>query len=183
MNAQSLRDPRADSAAVDPVVALGAEVREADAAWTAAQDAVENAEAERWRQRRVPRPAVQIPGCDCMSENEIRSRCQPSDSYGPTPARRDRNIALFRDRVACYRLAREKAGLKALDEADAAAEARWRAVMKSIATTPATTAAGLAVKLRFIVEGFADGNTAYDQEIAQGALKDVERLIGEGGTS
>ena len=55
--------------------------------------------------------------------------------------------------------------------------------MKSIATTPATTVAGLAVKLRFLVEGFDAGNTDYDEEIAQGALQDAERLAEEGGAS
>ena len=182
MNAQSLRDPRADSAAVDPAVALGAEVREAEAAWNAATDAVDEVEAERWKHC-VPMPAVLAGRCHCVSEDGIRGHCQPNDPSGPNPAERDRLIALFRDQKARYRLAREKAGLKELDEANEAARARWHAVMKSIATTPATTAAGLAVKLRFIVEGFADGNTAYDQEIAQGALQDAERLAGEGGAS
>ena len=56
--------------------------------------------------------------------------------------------------------------------------------MKSIATTPATTVAGLAVKLRLLVESFEDGKTDYDREIAQGALNEVELLAGvQGGAS
>ena len=73
-------------------------------------------------------------------------------------------------------MARDQADLTALDDANNAVLSSWRAAMKSIATTPATTAAGLAVKLRLLVEGLEMGESDYDREIARGALKDAERL-------
>ena len=73
-------------------------------------------------------------------------------------------------------MARDQADLTALDDANNAVLSSWRAAMRSIATTPATTAAGLAVKLRLLVEGLETGESDYDREIARGALKDAERL-------
>ena len=131
----------------------------------------------------IQMPVVQAGRYDCMSEDEIRTHCQPIDSSGPAPAECDRLIALFRDKQKNYLAARHAAGLTSFDKAAKTTLEQWHKAMKNIATTPATTFAGLAVKLRILVEGFRVGRTDFDEAIAQSALADAERLAGKGGAS
>ncbi len=66
----------------------------------------------------------------------------------------------------------------ALDAAYRAAVAEEDRILRAIASTPAPTAAGLAVKLRFIKRDIEEGETAYATELVDGAIADAERLAG-----
>ena len=104
MTPQSPRDPRAEAAAADPVVALGAELQEANETDRAAAGALDRAEGKRWLNTRnyVSMPVVEVGNYCAMSEKEIRVRCQPDCSDGPTEAERDRLITKFRDKETAY---------------------------------------------------------------------------------
>ena len=55
-------------------------------------------------------------------------------------------------------------------------------MLKRIATTPATTVQGVAVKVRRLQEGIEMGASEFEQEMARTALEALERLA-EGGVS
>ena len=166
---------------VDPLVALEAELLRADADVGAVSIAVDRAEGERWLglPHYVPSPAVMAGNYHCLSEATIHDHCQPNAPDGPSETERDRLIAELRQRQVSYLDARERAGLAGLDKELTKADARWDALLKRIATTPATTLQGVAVKVRRLEEGTESGATVYEPDLARTAIEALERL-GEG---
>jgi hypothetical protein len=64
------------------------------------------------------------------------------------------------------------------DEAQNAASDRWFEFIGRIAATPATSAAGVAVKLRIVQYDMDLGETIYTDDLVAGAIADLERLAG-----
>lgn len=58
------------------------------------------------------------------------------------------------------------------------AQDAWRASIEAISNTPATSFAGLAIKLRLIAADVAEGPTDFARALVAGALADAERLAG-----
>ena len=57
--------------------------------------------------------------------------------------------------------------------------ARQCAAIKAVAITPAETLEGVAIKLRYVVDGF-ENERGWEPELAQTALESVERLLAGG---
>ncbi len=64
-------------------------------------------------------------------------------------------------------------------ETGRAADKRWNVALDAIATLPAHTADGVAVKVRRLLEGIRDGITDFDEKIARTALEALARLGGK----
>ncbi len=73
-------------------------------------------------------------------------------------------------------MAAEEAGDKAAQQA---ADKRFNEALEGIATLPAHTADGVAVKVRHLLEGIRDGITDFDEKIAITALVALARLGGK----
>ena len=82
------------------------------------------------------------------------------------------------DRLAMEQAARDRLGLTPFDQALDAAHALYDAAYEKIATTPATSLAGIAVKVRLLVEALALdlGPTNLDDTVARTVLEDINRL-------
>ena len=94
-----------------------------------------------------------------------------------------RLVAECREKKAAQKAARERSGLTPLDQAVETSDARYAAIYETIAATPATNLAGLAVKVRRLAYSVEAGGTEWDDTLVRTLLEDVERLAGEGGAS
>lgn len=65
------------------------------------------------------------------------------------------------------------------EEAEKAANERWREALRQIAALPACTVDGVAVKARRLIEVIEHGPTEFDEQVARTALADLERLSGK----
>lgn len=73
-------------------------------------------------------------------------------------------------------LFREVARCDMIDEEMDAACKRWFACIARVAATPATTHAGVVVKLRIVQYDFEAGDTSHTDNLLCGAIADLERL-------
>ena len=167
------------------LLALEAELRAADDGYHVACVALDRAEnAVEFRNEKDQQTAIWPPSVTvsdrwgCRSEDEIASRCQPTDPKGPAPAERDKLIELYRQREANRTEAREQAGLGPLDQSMADATERWEAAREAITGAQAQSFAGLLVKARIVSKDLNDGPACFAEEIVESLVADLERLVG-----
>ncbi len=157
----------------DPLVALEHELIEADKAEGRAAAALDDAESETWLGKGYPIvAAVEAGKYYCVTEPELRERCREQGME----ADEERLVGTFRERQAAYRKGRVEAGLKPLDDALAAASAHYSRHREMIATTPAQTVEGVAVKVRLLADSAENGSTGVEGEATRTALEALERL-------
>jgi hypothetical protein len=77
------------------------------------------------------------------------------------------------DRLLCLALQPQST-----DNAQDAATALWFDCIGPIAATPATSRAGVVVKLRIVQRDLSEGDTIYTDDLLEGAIADLDRLAG-----
>ncbi len=169
--------PVAVLAQSEPLVALWDAWRKADRRLQRAysrQDEAEGNASEAGFIIDVPIMTVGVYGC-CHS-SEVLKACRLNDPDGFTTERAAELVKVYRQREAHARRQRIAAGLRPYDTEAKAARAEWRRILHTIATTPATTVAGIAVKLRFIKKDTDAGPTVEAARMMRSALADATRL-------
>jgi hypothetical protein len=166
----SIRAALTRDAAADPVIALEKQMAVAENRYNAAFDALREAEhkAGLWQS-----PKITVGFRQCHSAEDVR---KAAPEVGFSPERTEALVGVLLSRLALYRQERDAAGLTPFDQENDAAAAEWDRVMTTLACTPATTMAGLAVKLRRLVVDVREGVTDYSEELAESAAADAERL-------
>jgi hypothetical protein len=82
-------------------------------------------------------------------------------------------LASKRRAVASWQQQRRKVGLVPFDAAEKRAGREWRAAMRAMAETRATTPLGVILKLKLIEVELRDGKTNYGEAILASALADL----------
>jgi hypothetical protein len=156
----------------DPVIAAWDRLQAVEKAWRRAYDAIEkaekNAEAAGWRPLR---PLVSIAGNDCVTMQDARRSAEKLPKGKAKEA-----LAYMRRAVAFWQQQRREAGLVPFDAAEKRANREWRDAMKAMATTRATTAAGVILKLKLIVLELRDGKSDFGKAILASAMADLSRM-------
>ncbi len=151
-----------------------------DAAWVS-RDEAEDKRFHRGAPGYVPSPSVYVFGrYHCMSVEGIREHCQPAMSAGPSAKERDRLIADLEAQQVAYQRAREAAGLGELDRAVERLRGQWGELRQQISTSPANSLEGVLLKVRELERGITQGEAEWDEELAQTAVADLERLVAGG---
>jgi hypothetical protein len=156
----------------DPVIAAWNRLQAAERVWRRADDAIEkaeeNAKVAGWHPLR---PLVSIAGNDCVTMQDARRSAEKLPKGKAKAA-----LASMRSAVAFWQLQRRKVGLVPFDAAEKRANREWRDAMKAMATTRATTAAGVILKLKLIVLELRDGKSDFGKAILASAIADLARI-------
>ncbi len=158
------------------LLALERELREADEAEGIAALAVDRAESALSNPPTShPVIAVKVGSFwGCTSEDQIRWACDNQDF---SQAECDQLVAQYHEEEAARKAEREPLGLAPLDDALKVAGDRWKNVRRQIATTPANSVEGAAVKFRLVMEGLENGSTGWEEISGHMALETLERLV------
>jgi hypothetical protein len=156
----------------DPVIAAWDRLQAAEKTWRRAYDAIEKAEENAKPAGWHPlRPLVSIAGNDCITMESARR------SARGLPKRKAKEaLASMRRAVASWQQSRREVGLAPFDAAEKRANREWRDAMKAMATTRATTAAGVILKLKLIVLELRDGKSDFGKAILASAIADLARI-------
>src|SRR6266851_5636469 len=130
---------------LDPLVTLWAAWRKADRRLQRAWDRQDEAEGRAHEAGFVIEAPIMTVGVyGCCHSSEVLKACRLNDPDGFTAERAAELVKVYHQREAHARRQRIAAGLRPYDAEAKAARAEWHRILHTIATTPATTVAGLA---------------------------------------
>jgi hypothetical protein len=161
----------------DPILAAWDRYLAANKAYNAADDARDTAAAEARNKGFQIDPAPMTVGTwHCLSVEDVKRGAQEA---GFSSSRQRELIGVMKKRLAEQRRQCKAAGLTTYERAIERAAERYHTAIKALATTHATTPAGIILKLRFIAESLTG---IYDEPIMNSAIADLKRLAQRGGT-
>ncbi|HEY1504102.1 MAG TPA: hypothetical protein VGF92_07370 [Stellaceae bacterium] len=156
----------------DPVIAAWDRLRAAEKAWDRAYDRRDEADSKaRAAGFSVSWPVIRINGTDCLGMDSARRHARDLPQAEATKA-----IEAMRAALDIRQQARRKAGLAPFDAAERRAASEWRAAMRAMATTRATTPAGVILKLKLIELELRDGKSSFGEGIIASAIGDLGRM-------
>jgi hypothetical protein len=114
---------------------------------------------------------IRIQNHECTSMAEVR--CQ---ARGMPKAEAAKAIQAMRTSLSIRQHRRREAGLAPFDAAERRGRREWRAAMKAMGQTRATTTRGVILKLKLIALELRDGHTGYGEAIIASAIADLSRI-------
>jgi hypothetical protein len=156
----------------DPVIAAWGRVQAAEKAWARAYDAAEEAAQKARAAGFSPlRPMVRVNGTDCLDLSSARRHARELPAREAAMA-----IEAMQNALRAWQTRRRAVGLAPFDAAEKRAGREWRAAMRAMADTRATTAKGVILKLKLIGLELRDGKTNYGENILASAIADLARM-------
>jgi hypothetical protein len=122
-------------------------------------------------------PTVEVGGYGCWTVATIRERARPNRVTGwPGLPQKEvaKLIAGLKAKQATWRRERKRAGLTPHERASERANSEYKAAIKALATTRATTLAGVLLKLAYVERGIRDGHNPSDAEVIKSAIADLK---------
>jgi hypothetical protein len=145
----------------DPAVAAYDRLQAAGKVFNRAYDQLDEAEAKaRAAGFNLQRAMIRIQNHECTSMAEVR--CQ---ARGMPKAEAAKAIQAMRTSLSIRQHRRREAGLAPFDAAERRGRREWRAAMKAMGQTRATTTRGVILKLKLIALELRDGHTGFGEAI------------------
>jgi hypothetical protein len=158
----------------DPILAAWDRYLAANKAYNAADNAHDTAAGKaRNKGFQINPPSMTVGAWHCLSVDDVKRAAREADF---SRSRQRELIGVMKKRLAEQRRQRKAAGLTSYDRAVERAAQRYHTAMKALATTHATTPAGIILKLRFIAESLTDADGLYEAPIMNSAIADLSRL-------